>query len=157
MARKSLLARLHLSLGLLAVLHLVIGLGRLVKSLELRMAAVEAHGEYGEEIGQMLYDRLWVALCICVVVQITVSILLNRYLRLNHGDVWNELGQPTMFNNSIHTSIRQLQFFIFSSRYKNLHDETVNAYVLLLRVMFALTLCAFAFTIAFLYRSDIGE
>jgi hypothetical protein len=74
--------------------------------------------------------NIWVALLLGVtVVALVVGSAANRRVMSKHPEIWSQLGKPEVFNNSISNSLKSLKFFVLTSDYKRLEDDTLNRYV----------------------------
>jgi hypothetical protein len=74
--------------------------------------------------------NVWVALLLGVTaVALFVGSAANRRVMSKHPEIWNQLGKPAIFNNSIANSLKSLRFFVLTSEYKRLGDDTLNRYV----------------------------
>jgi hypothetical protein len=83
----------------------------------------------GRTLMQMAGD-IWVALLLGVtVVALVVGSVANRRVMSKHPEIWSQLGKPAVFNNSISNSLKSLKFFVLTSDYKRLEDDTLNRYV----------------------------
>jgi hypothetical protein len=58
-----------------------------------------------------------------------------RYLRQTHAEVWNSLGQPSLLNWSINSSIKLGGYVFFKSAYRELHDAKLTGAIYALRAL----------------------
>jgi hypothetical protein len=86
-----------------------------------------AHASY------ILLAQVGLFFVFCYLVSI---MLLARYLKQNHNATWTELGKPSVLNNSISNGWK-LFSFTFGSKYKQLDDQSLFYYVLMVRALFA--------------------
>ena len=77
------------------------------------------------------------------IIYLAVMVVINRRLKIQHPKEWNQLGRPSLWNNSPANGIRFLRFVVFSSDHKALQDPKLDTYSLLEKILFMLWLALF--------------
>lgn len=75
-----------------------------------------------------------------------IGYLFHRRLKMQHPEVWNELGQPSLLNSTIKNGWKVAKFAT-SNGYKKLNDPTLTAYIWIGRAL-ALAFLALYLSIA---------
>lgn len=70
-----------------------------------------------------IYTTLFIALMVAAAGSAVTNMKLLRYLKKNQRPVWDALGQPSFFNNSMRNSWRSTKFY-FTRAYNRIEDPT---------------------------------
>lgn len=84
---------------------------------------------------------------------IVVRNLISARVRKRYPALWDELGRPGLFRDSIYNTRLYARYFVNGNSYKELNDRQINRLVLLARITGGIAGIAFVATFIFAYAT----
>jgi hypothetical protein len=81
---------------------------------------------------------LYIAVGGLVLCYFAAALLVAKRLKIQHPDVWSELGSPSLLNLSISNSVKLAIFIFFRQTYARLNDRILFLEVWVVRLLFIL-------------------
>ena len=108
-------------------------------------------------LAYVVYGSLLFSIPVTVAYLLVVGRLFGR-LKRDHPIAYREVGEPSLLNNSILSTLRTITFLV-PGKYKNLHDPRVNSLAVAASAFFiaAILLYLLSMVLVTSYWSSLGQ
>ena len=97
---------------------------------------------------------VWIIMMVDTVAYLSLVVALNRRLRTQHAEAWDQQGRPTFWNNSPANGLKFIRFFIFSNGYRSLGDKDLDVLAMTARALFWGAFVFFAVFVGMIFTNN---